>query len=169
MCIETPRLTVRNFIPADAADLHEILGDEETMKNCEPPYSLEKTKDFLSSFCIGRKAALAAVHRESGRVIGYILFNEQSEGIYEIGWFFNHAFWRQGYAREACTAVVAYAFEELNAHKLFAETIDTLKSVRLMEKLGMHLEGIQRAQTRDNSGHWADLYLYGLLEEEWKK
>ena len=169
MYIETPRMIVRDFIPEDAADLQEILGDDETMKYCEPAYDFEKTEKFLTSFCIGRKGAVAAVHKESGKMIGYILFNEIDEGIYELGWFFNRSFWRQGYAYESCKAVIDYAFGEMNAHKIFAEAIDAVKSVSLMQKLGMRLEGIQRRQTKNNHGNWADLYFYGLLEEDWRK
>ena len=47
MRIETNRMVVRDFTPEDAADLHEIFGDAETMKNCEPVYDFEKTKTFL--------------------------------------------------------------------------------------------------------------------------
>ena len=83
--IETPRMIIRDFTPGDAADLHEIFGDDETMENCEPAYDYEKTKEFL-----------------------------------------------------------------LNAHKVFAEAIDAKKSVALMQKLGMKLEGVQRSQTKDN-------------------
>ena len=36
-----------------------------------------------------------------------------------------------------------------------------MKSVGLMKKLGMRLEGVQKQQTRD-------LYLYGILESERK-
>lgn len=166
MYIETPRMIIRDFVPEDVADLHEILGDNETMENCEPAYDFKKTKEFLTSFCIGRKGAVAAVHRESGKMIGYILFNQLSEGVYEMGWIYNRNFWRQGYACESCRAVIDYAFEERKAHKVFAEAIDAVKSVGLMKKLGMQLEGIQRSQTRDNHGNWADLYLYGLLKDE---
>lgn len=169
MNIETPRMIIRDFTPEDAADLHEIFGDEETMKNCEPAYDFEKTKGFLTSFCIGRKGAVAAVHKESNKVIGYILFNEADEGVYEMGWIYNRSFWRQGYAYESCKAVIDYAFTEKKAHKVFAEAIDTMKSVSLMQKLGMQLEGIQRSQTKDNHGNWADLYFYGLLEDDWRK
>lgn len=169
MNIETQRMIIRNFTPEDAADLFEILGDEETMALCEPAYSLEKTTAFLHSFCIDRNGAVAAVHRASGKVIGYILFNEQDEGIYEIGWFFNRAFWQQGYAYEACNAVIDYAFDVRSAHKIFSETIDTIKSVKLMEKLGMRLEGIQRSQVKAPHGSWTDLYLYGLLVEDRSK
>ena len=62
-----------------------------------------------------------------------------------------------------------YAFGKLKTHKIFAEAIDAVKSVGLMKKLGMHLEGIQRSQAKDNHGNWADLYFYGLQREEWRK
>ena len=169
MYIETPRMIVRDFIPEDAADLQEILGDDETMKYCEPAYDFEKTEKFLTSFCIGRKGAVAAVHKESSKMIGYILFNEIDEGIYELGWFFNRSFWRQGYAYESCKAVIDYAFRELNAHKVFSETIDTVKSIGLMEKLGMKLESLQTHQTEDTHGNWADLYFYSLNSDKWRE
>ncbi len=167
--IETARLIIRSFLPDDVDNLYEILGDAETMKNCEPTYDFEKTKAFLHSFCIGRNGAVAAVHKQSQKVIGYILFNEIGPGVYEMGWFINRNYWRQGYAYEACKAVIDYAFRELDAHKVFAETVDGVKSVGLMKKLGMTQEGIQRSQTLDNSGNWADLYFYDLLKGDWKR
>lgn len=169
MYIDTPRMLIRSFCLDDAADLHEIFGDAETMKNCEPAYDPAKTKDFLSSFCISRQGALAAVHKDSGKMIGYILFNEYEEGVYEIGWIFNRRFWRQGYAYESCKAVIDHAFNECSAHKIFAEAIDAVKSVSLMRKLGMQFEGIQRSQTKDTFGNWTDLHFYGLLRTEWEK
>ena len=168
MYIETERMIIRDFIPEDAADLHGIFGDEETMLSCEPAYDFEKTEKFLNVFCIGQNGAVAGVHKESGKMMGYILFNEFDEGVYEMGWIYNRNYWRQGYAYESCKAVINYAFGELKAHKIFAEAIDTVKSVELMKKLGMQLEGIQRSQTKDNHGAWADLYFYGLLEDDWR-
>ena len=169
MYIETPRMIVRDFSPEDAADLQEILGDDETMKYCEPAYDFEKTEKFLTSFCIGRKGAVAAVHKEGSKLIGYILFNEIDKGIYELGWFFNRSFWRRGYAYESCKSVIDYAFGELNAHKVFAETIDAVKSVGLMRKLGMQLESIQTHQTEDTHDNWVDLYFYNLNSDKWRE
>ena len=65
VCIQTARLTIRNFIPEDAADLYEILGDAQTMQYCEPPYDLAKTKQFLQSFCMEREGGLAAVDTQA--------------------------------------------------------------------------------------------------------
>lgn len=166
MYLETPRMLIRNFAQSDVYDLHDILGDEETMEYCEPAYSLEKTGRFLKEFCIGRSGAVAAVQKEAQKVIGYILFHSLDDGIYEIGWFINRKYWRQGYAYEACSSIIRYAFEELNAHKIIAETIENKRSINLMEKLGMKLEGIQRSQVKDIHGCWTDLYLYGMLKKE---
>lgn len=157
MYIETSRIIVRDFAPEDAAELHDILGDDETMEYCEPAYDFRKTQRFLNSFCIEQRGAVAAVGRDNGRVIGYILFNELENEIFELGWIFNKNFWRQGYAYEACEAVIDYAFRKKKARKIIAETTDALKSVRLMEKLGMQFGGKQ-----------ADMFLYELTYKEWK-
>lgn len=169
MHIETQRMLIRDYTIDDVEDLHDIFGDAEVMKNCEPAYDRKKTSDFLLEFCIEKRGAVAAVQKDSGKMIGYILFNSNmyDKSVYEIGWIFNKDFWRQGYAYESCKAVIDYAFNELDAHKIFAEAIDSVKSVGLMKKLGMQLEGIHRSQTKDNDGNWADIYFYGLFKDGW--
>ena len=166
MLIETERLMIRDFKQDDACDLHEILGDAETMEYCEPAYDFNKTQKFLEKFCIAKKGAVAAILKDSNKMIGYILFKPWEEAVYEIGWIFNKQYWRQGYAYEACSELMAYGFREMNIHKIVAEAIDVQKSVRLMEKLGMKREGIQRSHTKDNYGNWSDLYLYGKLQSD---
>ncbi len=84
MYIETGRMVIRDFTMNDLSDLQDILGDAETMKNCEPAYTIEKTADFLQKFCIEKKGAVAAVHKETAKVIGYILFKELDKGVYEM-------------------------------------------------------------------------------------
>lgn len=127
--IETSRLVIRHFAMDDADDLYEILGDAETMYYCEPAYSFEKIKNFMQVFCIDRNGALAVEHKQSHKLIGYLLFHESESDAFEMGWFFNRNYWRQGYAYEACNALIDYAFHDLNAHRIFAESIDQLKSV----------------------------------------
>lgn len=164
---ETERTVIRAFRETDVSDLQEILGDAETMKNCEPPYDLAKTERFLRSFCMERHGAAAAVQKASGKLIGYLLFNEFTEGEYEIGWFFHKAYWRQGYAYESCKALISYAFRQRNARRVFAETVDRVKSVGLMRKLGMRFVGVERRGT-ENSGQ-TDLYSYEILREDWER
>ena len=56
----------------------------------------------------------------------------------EIGWRLAHQYWRKGYAYEAASKVVSYAFESLKLEELVAFTLPSnTSSRRLMEKLGM--------------------------------
>lgn len=167
--IETKRMVIRNFVQSDLADLFEILGDAETMESLEPPYDEAKTAEFLENFCIRQGGALAAELKDSGKVIGYILFKPcGGEGVFEMGWVFNKSFWRRGLALEGCGAVVEFGFKKLGAHKIFAETIDSIKSSGLAEKLGMKPEGLLRKHTKNNRGEWSDVHLYGVLKEEFE-
>lgn len=166
MNLETERIILRDFTMEDIADLQEIFGDAETMLNVEPPYDMEKTENFLRDFCIGKHGAFAACHKKDNKMIGYVLFHSLEEDVYEIGWIFNKRYWRKGYAFEICSALIKFAFTEMGAHKIIAEAIDPVKSVGLMKKLGMKLEGVQREQTKDIQGNWVDFYLCGILKED---
>ena len=165
MNLETERLIIRDFKLSDIDDLYEIFSDDEVMEYIEPVYDRNKTLNFLKEFCIEHKGAFACVNKENEKVIGYIIFNEYEDKVYELGWIFNKEYWGKGYAYESCDAVINYAFSEMKIHKIFAETIDNIKSVNLMKKLGMQLEGVQKSHTIDNHGNWKDVYLYGLLEK----
>lgn len=167
MYIETQRMLIRDFVIEDASDLYEILGNEETMHYLEPTYDFEKTKAFLTSFCISQKGAVAAICKENNKLIGYILFHKQAENVYEIGWVFHHRFLRKGYAYESCKAVIDYAFKELHAYKVFAETSDTIKSVSLMKKLGMQLENHQCNHCIEYQTNQNKLVVYELIKENW--
>lgn len=88
------------------------------------------------------------------------LFSQIQPGEYELGWFFNRQFWRKGYAFEACHAVIEYAFDILRAKKVFSETIDGVKSVALMEKLGTEREEVQ-----PDPEHGWQWYVYAIHRE----
>ncbi|MCD8382169.1 MAG: GNAT family N-acetyltransferase [Clostridiales bacterium] len=142
---ETARLCLRPFRATDLSDLHAILGDPEVMRYAEPPYSMEQTEAFLNTFCIQQRRAVAAVCKKSGIVIGYILFSPLKQpGVWEMGWFFRRSYWRQGLAFEGCSALIRYAFDQLGAQHIVAETADPIRSVGLMKKLGMTCRGQER-------------------------
>lgn len=168
MYLETPRLVIREFRPADRDELWTLLGDSRAMEYLEPPFTPAQTEEFLREFCIARQGALAAEERTTGKVIGYLLFNAVQENVRELGWVFHPARWRQGYAYEASAALFDYAFSQMAVHKIVAETIDPVRAVGLLEKLGMKREGIQHGQVKDAAGRWADVYLYGILREEYE-
>ncbi len=169
MRIRTERLEIRPFKESDSGDLFEILGDAETMRFCEPPYSAKKTDAFLRSFCIAENAALAAVLKSSEKVIGYILWSPLGEGVYELGWFFNRRFWGMGFAFEGCRAVIDCAFGEASADKIVAETAEPVRSAGLAKKLGMRQTEVAVGAVFDNLGNACDLRSFELTREDYVK
>ena len=125
MKIETPRLTLRDFTPADGPALHAILGDGEVMAFAEPPYTPAQTQAFLEQFCIARRGGLACVEKATGQLVGYLLFSPLGEQVWELGWFFRRDTWGKGFATEASRALLCHAFQTLSAREVVAETIDT--------------------------------------------
>ena len=168
MVIETNRLLIRDFISEDINALYEILSDDETMVYVEPAYDFQKVQSFLNEFCIGCKGAVAAVHKDSKKMIGYILFKEIEKDIYELGWIFNKKHWKQGYAYEACSKIMEHAFHKLGAQKIIAETADKEKSLKLIKKLGMKQESVQINSVKDTRGNLLDFYTFCLLKEDYK-
>ena len=60
------------------------------------------------------------------------------EGKTELSYMFLPNFWGHGYAYDACQAVLAYAFGELNLDEVIAVTqAANVKSCRLLERLDM--------------------------------
>ncbi len=168
MRLVTERLIVRDYEKGDLTDFHEIFSNPAAMEQCEPPYDMQTSAQWLDYF-IERPIAFAVVEKASGKMIGHALFKQlpgEEEGIYEIGWIYNERFWRRGYAYEASRALIEHGFCRMGLHKIVAETIDPIKSVSLMKKLGMKQEGVLRRHTRDNGGRWADVHWYGMLETD---
>ena len=78
----------------------------------------------------------------SGRFMGCCGLRPHGEGCLEMGIHLLPAFWRRGFAFEACTAVIGYAFGALKAEKLFAgHNPKNAASRGLLKKLGFSYTG----------------------------
>ena len=58
--------------------------------------------------------------RQSGAFIGCCGLRPYGENVYEFGCYLLPKFWGRGYALEAATAVIDYAFSVLHTKALFA-------------------------------------------------
>lgn len=169
MRLETGRLLIRPYRMDDLEDFYAIFSDPEVVAQCETPYDRAASEKWLAYF-VEHPIAFAVVEKQPGRVIGHALFKQltgEKDGVWEIGWIYNRAFWRKGYAYEAARAQIDDGFERLGLHKVCAETIDPVKSVPLMGKLGMEREGVFRQHTKHPvTGEWTDLYWYAALNPQ---
>lgn len=77
------------------------------------------------------------------------------------------SYWGLGYASEAARAMLAFGFNEIELHRIWAQcNAENQASWRVLEKLGMRLEGRLR-QDDFFKGRWWDDLIYAILENEW--
>jgi [ribosomal protein S5]-alanine N-acetyltransferase len=104
-----------------------------------------------------------------GGVIGTCGVRMESSGACEaeIGYEVDANHWGRGYATAAAKVMLAFAFEGLRLHRVWATCIsDNVASLRVLEKLGMQREGRLREHQWFKGRRW-DSFVYGILEPEW--
>lgn len=73
----------------------------------------------------------------SGDLVGCCGLRPHGQNEYEIGFHLRPEYWGKGYAKEAASAVIDYAFTILKAEKLFAgHNPNNIASKKLLYKLG---------------------------------
>lgn len=178
LSLRTPRLELR---PVRDEDIDRIL---EYRNRREVTRWLLRTEVDPESFrAAWRRAAedpddhsMAVTH--DGVVIGTVSLDvvdgmgqpgrpPRSEA--QLGYIFDPAYGGQGFATEAVTAMVAYAFERLGVRRITAGCFaDNLASVRILEKVGMRREQHGVGDSWHAELGWVDGYTYALLSEEWR-
>ena len=77
------------------------------------------------------------------------------------------AFWGKGYGTEAMQLILAYAFLELNLHRVSLDVFDyNQRALRSYEKAGFKLEGRKRGLILREGKRWDVIYM-GILRAEW--
>jgi RimJ/RimL family protein N-acetyltransferase len=106
--------------------------------------------------------------QETGRLIGDCGLKTEEDGRQaEIGFTLSREHQGEGYASEAVSRLLDYAFGDLALHRIIAiADQENAPSVALLERLGMRREGsfVQNAWFK---GHWASEYLYAILRDQW--
>ena len=173
--IETDRLIIRGFDANDWQDLFEYLSDP-AIYTYEPgePINLQQAQELARQRSAGRDF-WAVVLRQEGKVIGHLHLKriEPLELLtWELGYIFNPAFQRRGYASEASHALVRHAFSNFGAHRIVAYcNPENTASWKLLERVGFRREGLLRQniyfrRTADGNPLWIDTYEYGMLETD---
>ena len=175
--IETPRLTLRNWREDDVEPFIRHTNTEPVMRwlgGVKPP---EEHREIIRARILKwqeeRGFTFWVVERRAdGELLGFCGLKLASdagtpvEGQLEVGWRLREDAWGQGYAREAASAALDFAFGRLAAPHVVALTVEgNASSRRLMERLGM-----TRRPDLDYQGpDWADgpVIVYRIGREEW--
>lgn len=173
--LETERLVIRNFVAEDWEALLKLVvqygASEFGAYDHQWPQSPEEIKGVTTWFA-GGDSFLAVCLKDTSLFIGFVACNPEGENVYNLGYIFNSDYHGQGYATEACRAVLSYVFEQLRATKMITGTaVVNRASCRLLEKLGFTItsEGTGSFQNEANGKPITFRgYNLALTREEWE-
>jgi ribosomal-protein-alanine N-acetyltransferase len=110
--------------------------------------------------------ALFVFREEDDALLGGVTLSNIRRGVAQtasLGYWAGHMHAGNGYTTAAVRAVVRYAFEDLDLHRVEAACQpDNLASRRVLEKCNFIYEGAARAYLKIN-GQWRDHLLYGIV------
>jgi [ribosomal protein S5]-alanine N-acetyltransferase len=146
--IETDRLILRPFEPADAQTAFEWFGDPVVMRFTPtgPDKSVEETRARLAEYQRHQRehgfSKWLILDAHSGDFIGDSgLLVLREYGWIDLGFRLGQQHWRKGLATEAAAVWVRAAFDEFNITRLGAFVHpENVASIRVLEKVGFHAE-----------------------------
>jgi ribosomal-protein-alanine N-acetyltransferase len=171
--LQTRRLLLRPFEVGDAPVVQRLAGAPEVAlmtQNIPHPYEDGMAEAWIAShgpaWEEGRLLALAITSAGDGLVGTVSLRVTPAHRRGELGYWVGLPFWNRGYATEASAGLVDFGFRELALNRIQARHLPrNPASGRVMEKLGMRFEGIQR-QYLLVRGAFEDLAMYAVLRSD---
>lgn len=174
--IETERLILRRYTVEDAEDMYENwASDPEVTRFLSWPThaSVDFTRSLLEKWVSfyedGKTYNWGITVKGNDHVIGNIAVVERDERTcsYEIGYCLGRKYWGQGIMPEALRAVIKYLFDgESDLMRVYAtHDLRNAKSGRVMQKAGMHFDGILRGAKKNNLGLHDTAY-YSVLRSD---
>lgn len=174
--IESERLVLRRFRVSDVREAYTVwLSDQRVslFMRWQAHKDIEETRDlieaWISQYSNPAFYQWAITLKETGGLIGAIglvTINEYDECA-DVGYCLGQRYWGGGYMTEALSAVLCFAFSQVGFNRLEAyHSVDNPGSGRVMEKAGMHYEGLARQKYRSNRG-FEDVRMYAVLKDDY--
>ena len=121
------------------------------------------------SIAAGSAVPLFLIRRSDDGLLGAITLDNIRRGPAQAGttgYWIGQPFARQGYMREAVTALVHYAFTTLDLSRIEAGCLpENTPSRRLLEQCGYKYEGVAQSYLQIN-GRWRTHVLYAALRAD---
>ncbi|HUK01573.1 MAG TPA: GNAT family N-acetyltransferase [Steroidobacteraceae bacterium] len=166
----TSRLILRPLELGDFEDWAAFMADEEVARYLGGTQVREVAwRGFLcmaGAWHLTRTAMFSVIERQSGEWIGRVgPWHPEGWPGTEVGWGIAREFWGRGYATEAATVTIDWAFRELGwTDVIHCIAPENHRSQQVARRLGSRLRG---------SGHCPPPYestaieIWGQTREEW--
>ncbi len=176
--LETERLYLRQLTLADEDDLYLYQSLPDVVRYIPwPARTREQVREALIKYSGNTRLEeqndamlLGWQLKTTGQVIGQsnLSIMSKSDACGEFGYVIHPDFARQGYSLEASRAVIDFAFNTVNLHRVIAHLDDrNLASKGLVEKLGLRQEA-HFIEEEFFKGEWTSTYVYAILQDEWE-
>lgn len=175
--IETERLRLRPFNRGDVdavfayrslKQVAEFLFDDP-MSHDEVAEAVRARAAQVAFSGEGDKILLGIERRDSSRLIGEVslIWRNVADQQAEIGYILHPEAQGQGIATEAARAMLAFGFEDVGLHRIYARCdARNTASARVMQRLGMRQEAHFREHTHVK-GRWDEELICAVLDREW--
>jgi RimJ/RimL family protein N-acetyltransferase len=173
--IDADRIRLRWISEEDTDAFYAIYSNPEVMRYWSTPPLVDRAAaaDLIRKIHADWQRRLilkwGIALRADDQLIGSLtLFNlDFNHRRAEIGYALGREHWGHGYMNEALMAVLKYAFEVLELHRIEADVDPrNTASIKTVERLGFQREGYLRERWQVN-GEIQDAYFYGLLKQDW--
>lgn len=154
--LRTPRLALRDFVDADAEFVYEIIGSKEGVPSFPRTYSrseadvwIEKARALQAEYGAAFWMAVRECDQTPIGFYGPVVQRIDGEPFHEVGWYTHQKFRGQGYAREAATACIGWAFDHFRVDSIGALILPNNEaSLAVADSVGM-----TPVRTVEHAGH----------------
>jgi RimJ/RimL family protein N-acetyltransferase len=174
--IESERLILRRFRDSDLAPFVAYRNDPEVARyQSWDSFDEPEARAFIREMAsvqpgvLGEWFQFAVEPKETEGLVGDCALQVDGQEPYraELGFTLAQEHQGKGFASEAVSRLLDYAFESLELHRIFAIADCRNKpSWMLLERVGLRQEGHFLENTWFK-GEWSDEYLYAVLKDEW--
>jgi RimJ/RimL family protein N-acetyltransferase len=177
--LETERLILRKITEGDAVLQDRVLNTPTTMQylgGVKEMHEIEGRHAItMASYSKNGFGFMFLIEKGTGELVGHAglkrtdIPSAPNKGDHEIGWLIREDRWRRGYAYEAASAVLEWAFARFEPPRIVAITSGrNIGSWKLMEKLGMERRRDLDFYEPDFSDEDNPVIQYALTREKWE-
>ena len=169
--IQGKRVRLRAVEPSDLPDYHRWLNDPEVTRYLllYAPLSMPDEEAWYQAVRADPEQKVFAIETEAGQHIGNL-------GLMHLNWkdrsaelgivIGDKSQWGQGYAQDAIRTLLAFAFGEMNLHRIYLRVYaDHAPAIRAYRKCGFVEEGRLREDVY-RQGSYHDMLVMGILRRE---
>ncbi len=172
--LKSERLTLKPINISDLEDIHRLhsLPETDEFNTLGIPENMAQTQAIVEQWISGNEQENNQIFTFSitfrKKFIGLIALNLGKEKYRnaEVWYKLHKDFWNKGFATEALKKIIGFGFDALKLHRITAGcAVKNIGSVRVLEKVGMTLEGRKRQNLPLKTG-WSDNFEYAILASD---